>query len=200
MRPYSKILLCLLGLLDLYAQAQPSPKETRPTTTGAELIGGDFNLTNHHGKKVSLQTYRGKYLLVFFGFTHCPSVCPLGLQTMSAVTKRLGKLANEIQILFITVDPERDDEKRLKSFVEKFDANIIGLRGSPTSTQEITDRYRAYFKKINVSADDPETNYLMDHGSVIYLMSKEGKYLAHFASENGVNSIKEIVLGIIQPR
>lgn len=169
-------------------------------TTGAELIGGDFNLTDHTGKRVTLKSYSGKYLLVFFGFSHCPGVCPLGLRTIVSSLTQVGSLANEIQPIFISVDPARDTQEVLAKYVKSFGSLLVGLRGSEKELAEVVGRYRAYYQKLSVPKDQPKESYLMDHSPIIYLMNKSGKYISHFSSAEGAKKISEkIKLAITVP-
>jgi protein SCO1/2 len=165
-------------------------------TTGSSLIGGSFSMEDHNGKAVTEKDYLGQYTLVFFGFTSCPSVCPLGLSTMGRVLHRLPKsLSTQIQPLFVTVDPERDTNKVNKKFVKAFGRNFIGLRGTLDNTKDMVKKYRGYYKK---TYEDGEKDYLMDHSDVIYLMDKEGKYLAHFGSSTGIESIVDRIKHVIK--
>lgn len=153
--------------------------------TGAQLIGGQFHMIDQNGQKVTNETYSGKYTLVFFGFTHCPSVCPMGLSTMGRVLNKLPKeIEEQIQPLFVTVDPERDTLKRLQDFTKIFHPRLIGLRGTEKQTQDMVFKYRGYYRKVDESKE-----YLIDHSDIIYFMDKEGRYLAHFSSSTGVDAI-----------
>lgn len=164
-------------------------------TTGAELIGGEFSLTDHTGKQVTDKDYRGKYLLVFFGFTNCPKVCPLGLHTIAQTLKKLGPTADEVIPIFITIDPERDTVTRLAAFVPAYDRRLVGLTGSSEAVAKVAADYRAYFKKLAANGSD---NYNMDHSGVIYFMDPNGRYITHFASELGAEQIARRMEKIIQ--
>ncbi len=168
-----------------------SRADSTPQTSGAELTGGDFKLTDHTGKIVTLKSYSGKYLIVFFGFTHCPGVCPLGLRTIMGSLNLLGNLANEIQPIFISVDPARDTQEVLAKYVKSFGPLLVGLRGSEKELAEVVGRYRAYYQKLSVPKDQPKESYLMDHSPIIYLMSKSGTYMSYFSSNEGAKAISE---------
>ncbi len=155
-------------------------------TTGADLIGGEFILTDHNGKQVSDKDFRGKYLLIFFGFTNCPKVCPLGLHTIVQALNRLGPDAAKVTPIFITVDPERDNVARMASFVRSYDERLIGLTGSSDAIKNVADAYRAYYKKL---AAKDSGSYNIDHSAVIYFMDPQGRYVSHFASELGAQEI-----------
>lgn len=189
-----------LFILLLMTAPNFSRADSTPQTTGAELIGGDFKLTDHTGKRVTLKSYSGKYLLVFFGFSHCPGVCPLGLRTIMSSLNQLGNLVDEIQPIFISVDPARDTQEVLAKYVKSFGPLLVGLRGSEKELAEVVGRYRAYYQKLSVPKDQPKESYLMDHSPIIYLMNRSGKYINHFSSTEGAKKISDkIKLAITAP-
>jgi protein SCO1/2 len=158
----------------------PGGDGTRPavSTTGTALVGGPFRLVDHTGKRVTDADYKGRYLLVFFGFTHCPDICPTGLQVMSAALDQIGSKAERLRPVFITVDPERDTPDKLGQYVKAFHPSLIGLTGSIEEIANVAKAYRVYFKKV---ANGPKPDdYTMDHTSIIYLMNPDGSYLTHF--------------------
>jgi len=147
-------------------------------SVGRALVGGHFSLVDHTGKRVSDTDFRGKFLLVMFGFTYCPDVCPSELQVISAALAKLGDKAERIVPLFITVDPERDTPSQLASYVQSFDPRLVGLTGTASEIAAATTAYRVYARK----AADPKSTagYTMDHSALIYLMGPDGLYRAHF--------------------
>lgn len=147
--------------------------------SGVALVGGPFTMTNQDGRKVSEKDFLGRHMLVFFGYTYCPDVCPTELQVMMAALDTLGPDAEKIQPVFVSVDPERDTPEVLKSYVENFGPRLIGLTGTPQEVAAIAKAYRAFYAKAaNPSAPD---SYLMDHSSIIYLMGSDGQFVKHFA-------------------
>ena len=142
---------------------------------GADLtapsIGGPFSLTDGDGHPVTDQTYRGKWLLVYFGYTYCPDACPTGLNSIAGALKLLGADADKVQPLFITVDPERDTAAAMKAYAAAFDSRIAGLTGTPEQIAAVARAYRVYYKRVG-DGDD----YLMDHSVVIYVMDPDGRY------------------------
>jgi len=149
--------------------------ETRPR--GA-LIGGAFALEDGAGKTVSDQTLRGKPFLVYFGYTHCPDVCPTELARISDI---LGKMGNKaIPALFITVDPERDTPKVMQDYVSSFNPAVIGLSGSPQAVEATEKTFRVYARK---GEKQPDGDYSMDHSSIVYLMDKNGAFVEAFNVE-----------------
>src|SRR5438874_13018805 len=149
-----------------------------PLSSGTPLIGGPFTLTDHNGNRVTDKTYAGKYLLIFFGYTYCPDVCPSELQVMSAALDQLGPDAEKIQPLFITVDPGRDTPQVMKDYVSNFNPRLVGLTGSDQDIAAVASKYRVYYAK--EKTNDSTADYLMDHSTILYLMRPDGTFLKHF--------------------
>lgn len=169
------LLAALLFAGTAYYFSNPSH---RVSYTGTALVGGPFTLTDHTGRKVTDKDFLGNYMLVFFGYTYCPDVCPTELQVMSAALDSLGAKADTIQPIFISVDPQRDTPEVLKQYVANFHPRLVGLTGTPDEIASVAKAYRVYFSKVeNNSGTD---TYLMDHSAIIYLMDRQGKFLKHF--------------------
>jgi protein SCO1/2 len=149
-----------------------------PISSGAALIGGPFALTAHSGKRVSDKDFRGKYMLISFGYTYCPDVCPTELQVISAALDQMGDKAKDIQPLFVSIDPERDSAEALSYYMKNFHPSYLGLTGSEEEIRRVAKAYRVYYAKANSSGAN---DYLMDHTSIIYLMDKQGTFLKHFS-------------------
>lgn len=147
-------------------------------SSGQALIGGPFTLTDQTGKTVTEADYKGKYMLIYFGFTFCPDVCPTELQVMAGAAAKLGAKAADVQPIFITVDPERDTVKELAVYVKQFDPRLIGLTGTPEQIAKVAKEYRVFYQKV----EDKETpgDYTMDHSSIAYLMGPDGSFLTFF--------------------
>jgi protein SCO1/2 len=155
-----------------------SPSE-RPR---AALIGGAFALEDGAGKTVSDQTLRGRPFLVYFGYTHCPDVCPTELAKISDI---LGKMGDKpVPTLFITVDPERDTPKAMQDYVSSFNPAIIGLSGSPEAVAATEKTFRVFARK---GQPQPDGDYSMDHSSVVYLMDKNGAFVEAFNVERSAD-------------
>jgi protein SCO1/2 len=138
--------------------------------------GGPFHLEDQNGKPVSDQDMKGRPFVVFFGYTHCPDICPTTLFEISEVMKSLGRDADRTGALFITVDPERDTPATLKDYLSNFDPHLRGLTGAPAAVDTALKAYRVYAKKIALKDGD----YTMDHTAVVYLMDKHGQFVALF--------------------
>ncbi len=168
------ILCCIaaaIGLGVLVSIKGPPPKA--PTAEGALQIGGDFKLVDQDAKPVDQRMLKGKWSAVFFGFTYCPDICPTTLQTLGTAVDQLGPKGKDLQIILISVDPERDTPPKLKAYLASpgFPKGIIGLTGTPDQVKGAVKAYRAYFEK-----DGTGDAYLVNHTSLIYLMNPEGKF------------------------
>ena len=147
-------------------------------SVGKAAIGGPFSLVDHNGKPVTDKSYGGEFLLVFFGFTYCPDICPAALQTVTATLEKLGDKANRLRPLFITVDPDRDTPEQLKLYMSNFHSRITGLTGTPEQIDAVAKAYRVYFRKVEDASNSD--GYTMDHSAFIYLMAPSGDYVTHF--------------------
>ena len=147
-------------------------------TSGKALIGGPFTLIDQNGKTVTDSDFRGRFMLVFFGFTHCPDICPAELQVMSASLDALGPKAAEVVPIFITLDPERDTAAVMAAYVKNFGARFVGLTGSPEAIATAAKAYRVAYAKFQ--EDPASSDYSVDHSALVYLMGKDGEYVTHF--------------------
>jgi protein SCO1 len=161
------------GLLALTERSAEQPV----ATSGKALIGGPFALIDQNGKTVTDQDFRGRFMLVFFGFTHCPDICPAELQVMSQSLDALGAKAEKVVPIFITLDPERDTPEIVGAYVKNFGPRFLGLTGSPEAIAAAAKAYRVAYAKFQ---EDP-SDYSIDHSALVYLMGKDGDYVAHFA-------------------
>lgn len=152
---------------------------------GATEIGGAFTLTDQHGNEVRDGDFRGRLMLVFFGFTHCPDICPITTKALSDTMGLLGDKADQVAPIFITVDPERDTSQVMNSFFANFDARMVALTGTAEQTKQAASAYKAYYAKTQPEDEQEEEgahhdDYLMDHSGYIYFMDREGEYIRHF--------------------
>jgi protein SCO1/2 len=158
-----------------------------PEVTGKALIGGPFSLVDQSGTRVTEKDFAGRAMLVFFGYTHCPDLCPSGLQVIAAALDKLGPKADRVTPIFITVDPERDTPQVMAEYVKSFHPRLVGLTGSPAEIAAVTKAYRVYAVKV---ADGGEpTSYSVDHSAFLYLMDATGAYVAHFPSTVSVEKL-----------
>jgi protein SCO1 len=153
-------------------------------TPSSDAIGGPFTLTASNGQKVTDSDFRGKWLLVYFGYTHCPDICPTTLAEVSETLTSLGPLATEVQPFFVTIDPERDTPKMVGDFINSIDDRIIGLTGTPAQIAVVAKEYHVYYAKDPPSPAAGE-DYAMDHTAFVYVMGSDGKYLTLFSPLQG---------------
>ena len=164
---------------------------------GTALVGGPFSLTDQTGRKVTDKDFRGHYMLVFFGYTYCPDMCPTELQVMSAALDNLGAKADAIQPIFITFDPQRDTPEVLKQYVSNFHPRLVGLTGTPEEIAVVAKAYRVFYNRLE-DTSGPDT-YLMDHSTITYLMDKQGKFLKHFSYSTDAAAMSQALEKLISP-
>lgn len=166
-----------------------SPEQRASSAT----VGGPFSLVDQEGRTVTEKALAGKPSLVFFGFTHCPDVCPTTLYQMTQIYTALGADAGKVGAYFVTVDPERDTPKQLKEYLSSFDPHIVGLTGDRPALDAVLKAYRVYAKKVPTGGDE----YTMDHTALVYLMDKGGRFVGAFnlqrpADEAAKDLLKQI--------
>ncbi|MBV8393198.1 MAG: SCO family protein [Alphaproteobacteria bacterium] len=154
-------------------------------------IGGPFALTDQNGRTFTDADLRGKPTLIYFGYTYCPDVCPTSLLLMENAAEKLGPDGpKKINMLFITIDPERDTQKLMKDYVGNFGPTIEGLTGTPAEIDKVARAYRVYYQKVPAKDGAP---YLMDHSSIVYLLDKRGRFVTHLTHESKAESIAQAV-------
>jgi protein SCO1/2 len=157
-----------------------NPQGGQPVqSSGAALIGGPFSLVGADGKPVTDRDFRGRYMLIFFGFTHCPDICPAELQVIAQALEQLGDKAKKVVPILITLDPERDTPQAMANYVKSFGPNFVGLTGSPEAIAAAAKAYRVAYSK--VENKDSAGDYSVDHSALVYLMDPEGRYVTHFS-------------------
>lgn len=140
-------------------------------------LGGPFSLTNHLGKRITNEDFKGKLMLLYFGYSYCPDLCPSELSTITKALDLLGDKVNDIQPLFVTIDPKRDTEELLKNYVSLFHPKLMGLYGSSQELNDVFDHYKIYAAKTEDKGGD---DYLMDHSTFTYLVGRDGKLISMF--------------------
>jgi protein SCO1/2 len=156
---------------------------------GSGPIGGPFELIDHAGRPRADADFRGRWLLIYFGYTYCPDVCPTDLQQIGLAIDRLGPAGEAVQPLFITVDPERDTAKHLADYVPLFHARLIGLTGSDEQIRRVARAYKVYFAKYPIGGPD----YVVDHSSFIYLVDPAGRYVGFFPPGTPADRMVEMI-------
>jgi cytochrome oxidase Cu insertion factor (SCO1/SenC/PrrC family) len=165
-----------------------------PQSASRSSVGGPFALTTHEGKRVTEKYFQGRYMLVAFGYTYCPDICPSELQTIALTLDALGPKADGIVPVFISVDPERDSVAQLAGYVKNFSPRIVGLTGTPEEVKAAATVYRAAYKK------EPAPNgadYAVSHTTFMYVMGPDGTYVTHFnygtSAEDMTAKLKKIL-------
>ncbi len=189
-------LICIslwLALTPLRAQDVParSPAEIMDILMwNREPVGGPFELIDHSGRTRTEQDFRGRLMLVYFGFTYCPDVCPTDLQAIGLAVDKLGADSANVQPLFVTVDPERDTPAHLAEYVKLFHPRLIGLTGSAEAIRKAADAYKVYYARVDLNKD---AGYTVDHTAFIYLMGRDGNYLGFFPPGTSADRMVEII-------
>lgn len=183
----------------LSVAASPSRAEDIPQRSAVELmdalmwnrepVGGPFALTDHTGKRRTDADFRGKFMLVYFGFTYCPDICPTDLQEIGLAIDKLGAAGEAVQPLFITVDPERDTPEHLAEYVALFHPRLVALTGEAKAISQVALAYKAYYTKVPSAGGD----YTVDHSVFVYLMDREGKYLGFFPPGTSADRMVEVI-------
>ncbi|MHA6202894.1 SCO family protein [Dyella soli] len=171
-RRIALLLMLVLGTLLVAACDRGSSAQWRLTDVSGHMPDLDFRLVNDQGKPVSGADYRGKVVLLYFGYTHCPDVCPLTLAQLHVVMQRLGPLADGARILFVSVDPSRDTPDVMHAYVNAFDPRAVGLSGAPREIEALSKRYRSAFTR---EPDKGDGQYEVSHSSAIYVFDRNGK-------------------------
>nr|WP_312990962.1 SCO family protein [Brevundimonas diminuta] len=177
------VIALALGLITMVVvRGRQQATQTTDVATGQPLVGGDFTLTNQDGQVVDQTILNGKWTLVFFGFTYCPDYCPTTLGVLNAVQERMGDKAEDLQIVFISIDPERDTPQMLKDYLSSdgFPDGVIGLTGTPEQVAKAAKAYRAFYQKVGEGE-----GYTMNHGLTVYLMGPDGKFRSAVAHDLG---------------
>ena len=184
------VVASLLSYCSAAATEQPSAAQMMDDLMyGRGSVGGPFTLTDQSGKQRSDSEFRGKLMIVYFGYTYCPDVCPADLMAITQALDALGPTAEGIQPVFITIDPERDT-KVLAEYVSAFHHSLIGLTGSPEEIRRVANSYKAFYAKGQL---EPSGDYSIDHTGVIYLMGRNGEYLGFMPPQTNPDRLTEVL-------
>lgn len=182
----------LRRLASLSGTEMPAPSAGGVQLPQGLVLGGPFSLTDHHGRPVTERDFAGRWMLVYFGFTYCPDVCPTELGIMADAIDTMGDAGERVTPVLISVDPERDTPEQLADYVSRFHPRMVGLTGTPEQVAEVARAYRVYYAKVN----RPEmTEYLVDHSSFMYLVGPDGRVRALFRPETAPEAIASAVQG-----
>lgn len=170
LRAFLKIIMVALAMA--LAGCQKTEEKFINTDLTGLAYAKDFNLTDHHGQPRSLKDFKGKAVIIFFGYTQCPDVCPTTLSEMAKVMQLMGSQADKVQVLFVTVDPERDTQDLLAAYMPNFDKRFLGLRGDPAATAKVGAEFKIVYQKRPGTSPD---NYTVDHTAASYAYDPEGR-------------------------
>jgi cytochrome oxidase Cu insertion factor (SCO1/SenC/PrrC family) len=177
--PYLLLVAAMAGGL-IWHESENVPSLGRTVTSGSVQVGGPFRLTDQNGKPRANSDFRGKYQLIYFGYSFCPDVCPTTLGVISQALDQMGVDANRIVPIFITIDPERDTPAVMKQYMSAFGPRFVGLTSDPATIAAVEKEYRVYAKKQPLDKSNPKGGYGMDHSSVIYLMGPDGRMVTYY--------------------
>ncbi len=183
------LLMLVITGISLLATRESTPSLPADSASGKASIGGAFTLIDRNGNSISDSEFRGKIMMVFFGFTHCPDVCPLTLATYTSTLELLGDKASLVAPVFITIDPARDTPERLKEFLANFDPRIIGLTGTEAQIKDVAALYKTYYSE--------EQGGMMNHSALIYIMGKDGAYIEHFPHTIAPEKLTKALLEVV---
>ncbi len=184
-------LLCASALVLLLAACAPSaPQFNNTDVTGADCCH-DFRLTDHHGKRRTLEDFRGKVVLIFFGYTQCPDVCPTTMAELKSVMQELGPDAQRVQVLFVTLDPERDTRELLANYVPAFDPSFLGLYGDLETTANTAKEFRVFYQK---QPGPTPSSYTLDHTAGSYVFDPQGRVrlFVRYGGDNGAKLVADL--------
>lgn len=188
-------LLAGAGAAYVTLSVPPGTGPQSQTSSGRVAIGGPFSLIDTTGQRRTEKDFVGKPMLVFFGFTNCPDVCPSGLQTLTVALDKLGDKAGRLSPLFITVDPERDTQQSLAAYMKSFHPRIQALTGTSDEVNAAIKAYRVYAVKVPDNTDP--TRYNIDHSSFFYLMNANGEYVKHFPHSTEANTLADALAALL---
>jgi len=181
-----------LTLVSAFALAAAGCMESKPQFKGVDLTGADYakdlRLTDHNGQPRSLQDFKGKVVVVFFGFTQCPDVCPTTLAELAEAKKLLGADGDKLQGIFVTVDPERDTPEVLKAYMANFDPSFLALRGTPEQIAAVAKDFKLYYKKVEGKTPGA---YTMDHGAASYVYDPQGRLRLYARYGSGAQAMAD---------
>ena len=185
------VIALALGLITMVVvKGREQSAQVAESGTGQPAVGGPFTLTNQDGQVVDQSILKDKWTLVFFGFTYCPDYCPTTLGVLNAVQERMGDKAKDLQIVFISIDPERDTPQLLKDYLSSdgFPKGVIGLTGTPEQTAQVAKEYRAFYQKVGEGE-----GYTMNHSLTVYLMGPDGQFRSAVAHDLGPDRTAKLI-------
>jgi cytochrome oxidase Cu insertion factor (SCO1/SenC/PrrC family) len=197
LRYFAAVLLCAFGATAAHtAETQTEESRARAARLMNELmsgkaqVGGPFTLVNQHGKRTQLADFRGKVVLLYFGFTFCPDVCPTDLLAIAQTVKSLGKAGDAVQPLFVTLDPARDTREVLRGYAAAFHPRLIALTGTEDDIRRVADAWKVFYEKVT---PEKSSTYLINHAAFTFLIGRDGKYVLFFPPNTPPERMAEMV-------
>lgn len=173
------LIAVVIGVYMLTKNPSDTPQQISAPAVDMQVVGASFSLLDHTGKSVTQDDYKGKYLLIYFGYTNCPEICPINLASIAEAMDMFGPLADEITPLFVTIDPEYDSVERMAQHVPMFSDRLIGLTGTPEELAKMASGYRVFYEEY-INADRGGSIVDFNHSSLTFLIDRDGKYITHF--------------------
>lgn len=186
------ILVVVVAMVFIFNQVANHKTQSKNQSIEKPLVVGPFKLLDQNNIARASTSFDNKYLLVYFGYSYCPDICPTALSNITIALEKLGRKNSKLQPIFISVDPSRDTPEDLKVYMENFHKNFIALSGSQKQIDEAKKSYRVYSNKVDPNRSQT-TDYLIDHSSIIYLISPRGEMIAHFNHETNPDYIAQVV-------
>ena len=202
MTPRLLAAVLMLGTACIAAASEPARREgparlMEALMSGRERVGGDFTLTDAHGRQVSLRDFRGKLVLLYFGYATCPDVCPTDLAEIGKALRALGPAARSIQPLFVTLDPAHDTQAVLREYARAFHPRLVALTGSPDEVGAVAGAYKVFHEKVPLPG---AAGYTIDHSAFIYLLDRDGRYLGIYPPGTRAERLAGLLREELAPR
>ena len=190
------------GLLYLEKESPPTQEAGRPEAArfmselmaGSVPVGGPFTLEDQHGRRKSLVDFRGTLVLLYFGYVYCPDICPTDLLAIAELLRTLGADGEEVQPVFVTLDPQRDTAEILRSYAAAFHPRLIALRGSESEVRRVATDYKVFYEKVKPPGSSA---YVIDHMAFIFVLDREGKYVAYFPPGTSAQRMRPVILDML---
>uniref|UniRef100_A0A8D0GGH4 Synthesis of cytochrome C oxidase 1 n=1 Tax=Sphenodon punctatus TaxID=8508 RepID=A0A8D0GGH4_SPHPU len=184
----------LVGMKFMKKQKEEALEKERKRSIGKPLLGGPFSLVDHQGQPKSSQDYLGQWVLLYFGFTHCPDICPEELEKMMLAVDEIDAIPSlpDVTPLFITIDPERDSQEAIARYVKEFSPKLVGLTGSKDQIEQVARAYRVYYSP---GPKDEDADYIVDHTIIMYLVGPDGGFMEYFGQNKSSGEITACIAG-----
>lgn len=191
------VFVAVCGFVFAFFKTEKDASPEKNSSIKGLSISPHFHLTDHHGVQRSADDFKDMYMLIYFGYSFCPDICPTGLFNISEALKMIGKTADKIQPLFISVDPKRDTPEHLALYMQNYHPKFLGLTGTPQQVDAAKKAFHVYAAEYHEKGEPETTNYLVDHSSIVYLVGPDGKLLANFTHATPSDEIAKVLKSTI---